>query len=173
MSTTPAFSPEYAASFRSHILQSLLQKELPVTCKVIAAVPDAKRDWKPEPKARSAWEVASHIATSDVWFLNGIADLTFPQGEERKVASKTPSELAAEYEKTFKAAADRVSKMTPQQLLTPVDFFGAFNMPAFAYLEFLLKHSVHHRAQLSTYLRPMGSKIPSIYGGSADEPWQG
>ena len=48
-----------------------------------------------------------------------------------------------------------------------------FNFPAFMYLSFVEKHSTHHRGQLSAYLRPMGSKVPSIYGGSADEPWQG
>jgi uncharacterized damage-inducible protein DinB len=40
------------------------------------------------------------------------------------------------------------------------------------YLQFMLMHLSHHRGQLSTYLRPMGSKVPSIYGGSADEPFQ-
>jgi uncharacterized damage-inducible protein DinB len=38
------------------------------------------------------------------------------------------------------------------------------------YVAFMSNHSIHHRGQLSTYLRPMGSKVPSIYGGSADEP---
>ena len=167
-----SYSPDYAASFRKHILGNLRNEELPVTCKVIAAVPDAKRDFKPEPLARSAWDIATHIASSDIWFLNGIADLKFSP-EQPTNSSNTSADLAKEYEKHFNAAAERVDKMTPEQLLTPIEFFGAFNLPAFAYLEFMLKHSVHHRAQLSTYLRPMGSKIPSIYGGSADEPWTG
>jgi uncharacterized damage-inducible protein DinB len=42
--------------------------------------------------------------------------------------------------------------------------------PAATYLGLLIKHSVHHRGQLSAYLRPMGGKVPAIYGGSADEP---
>ena len=45
--------------------------------------------------------------------------------------------------------------------------------PAIVYLNFALVHGVHHRGQLSGYLRPMGGKVPSIYGGSADETWQG
>jgi len=44
-------------------------------------------------------------------------------------------------------------------------------MPAVNYLTFVEKHSIHHRGQLATYLRPMGSKVPDIYGGSADEPF--
>jgi uncharacterized damage-inducible protein DinB len=57
-------------------------------------------------------------------------------------------------------------------LLTPVEFFGVFNLPAAFYLGFLNNHSIHHRGELATYLRPMGSKVPSIYGGSYDEPFQ-
>lgn len=48
--------------------------------------------------------------------------------------------------------------------------FAVFTLPAISYIGLMLSHSVHHRGQLSTYLRPMGSKIPRIYGGSADEP---
>jgi uncharacterized damage-inducible protein DinB len=47
-----------------------------------------------------------------------------------------------------------------------------FNLPAVLYLGFLNNHTIHHRGELSTYLRPMGSKVPSIYGGSYDEPFQ-
>jgi uncharacterized damage-inducible protein DinB len=46
-------------------------------------------------------------------------------------------------------------------------------MPAVQYLMFALVHMVHHRGQLASYIRPMGGKVPSIYGGSYDEPWQG
>ena len=41
-----------------------------------------------------------------------------------------------------------------------------FQLPAVAYVQFNLFHSIHHRGQLSTYLRPMGAKVPSIYGES-------
>jgi len=61
--------------------------------------------------------------------------------------------------------------LSPEQLLTPVQFF-TFNFPAAFYLAFLNNHSIHHRGELATYLRPMGSKVPAIYGGSFDEPFQ-
>jgi uncharacterized damage-inducible protein DinB len=63
--------------------------------------------------------------------------------------------------------------MTAEQLLTPVPFFGVMSLPVFQYLIMVNNHSTHHRGQLSTYLRPMRSKVPSIYGGSADEPFTG
>jgi uncharacterized damage-inducible protein DinB len=65
-----------------------------------------------------------------------------------------------------------VKAMTPEQLSTPVDFAGVFTLPVYMYLEFAKSHSIHHRGALAVYLRPMGAKVPSIYGGSYDEPWQ-
>jgi uncharacterized damage-inducible protein DinB len=47
-----------------------------------------------------------------------------------------------------------------------------FAYPAVVYLNFMITHAVHHRGWLCAYLRPMGAKAPSIYGGSSDEPWQ-
>jgi len=66
-----------------------------------------------------------------------------------------------------------VQAMTAEQLLTPVDFYGVMTAPVFRFLLFANNHSIHHRGQLAAYLRPMGSKVPSIYGGSADVPWPG
>jgi uncharacterized damage-inducible protein DinB len=48
--------------------------------------------------------------------------------------------------------------------------FYVFDYPLLVYVQFMLSHTIHHRGQLSVYLRPMGAKVPSIYGGSADEP---
>jgi uncharacterized damage-inducible protein DinB len=83
------------------------------------------------------------------------------------------ADLVNWYETNFMRAANRVRAMTPEQLATPVDFMGVFKMPAVFYLAFVNNHGVHHRGQLAAFLRPMGSKVPSIYGGSADEPWNG
>jgi uncharacterized damage-inducible protein DinB len=47
-----------------------------------------------------------------------------------------------------------------------------YNFPAVAYLSIMSRHSIHHRGQLAAYLRPMGGKVPNIYGGSADEPFE-
>ena len=76
------------------------------------------------------------------------------------------------YDENFKRGVARVAAMTAEQLMTPVSFFGVFNFPVVFYLGFLNNHSIHHRGELATYLRPMGSKVPSIYGGSYDEPFQ-
>ncbi|HYL13525.1 MAG TPA: DinB family protein [Terriglobales bacterium] len=165
-------TPEFVLSYREMILQSFAN-EVQVTKKVLAAIPDAKRDYRPDPHARTAWELAWHLAESDVDFLDGIADLKFSmEPVEKKDKPSTVAELVAWYENNVTRGMSRVRALTTQQLLTPVNFFGVFNLPTAFYLGFLNNHCIHHRGALATYLRPMGAKVPSIYGGSYDEPFQ-
>jgi len=164
-------TPEFAAGLRDIMLDGVL-RELETTKKVIAAIPDAKSDYRPDSNARTAWELAWHLAESDVQFLDGIADLNFNMESSTEADKpKTIGEIVDWYDRNFKRAAERVRSLTPEQLATPVEFLGMFNFPAVAYLGFLNNHSIHHRGQLAVYLRPMGAKVPSIYGGSYDEPF--
>jgi len=163
-------SPEFALAYRAMMLDGIL-REAECTKKVIAAVPDAQSHYKPDPHARTAKELAWHLANTDVQFLDGIADLNFAMNTpEHK--PQTSAEVMAWYDENLKRGVVRVAALTPEQLLTPINFFGVFNLPAVLYLGFLNNHSIHHRGELATYLRPMGSKVPSIYGGSYDEPFQ-
>jgi uncharacterized damage-inducible protein DinB len=150
-----------------------LKNEWQTTAKVIAAVPDGNRDYKPDPNGRSAWDLATHMAGADVWFLDGVlngkfADIT---GEEQPPAP-TAAGVAEWYSKEFPNRIERVLALPDDKLTQIIDFFG-MKMPAVQFMMFALVHMVHHRGQLSSYLRPMGGKVPSIYGGSYDEPWQG
>ena len=167
-----ALTPEFALAYRDIMLQNLTN-EAQTTKKILAAIPEAKRDFRPDPNARTAWELAWHLANTDVQFFDGIAQLKFdanpPQPKDKPAAI---SELASWYEKNFARGAEKVRAMKAEQLLTAIDFYGVFNLPAVLYLNFLNNHSIHHRGQLATYLRPMGGKVPSIYGGSFDEPWK-
>lgn len=168
----PNFTPEFATTYRAVTL-GRLERENPTTRRVIGNVPDAKRDYKPDPNARSAWDLANHLAQSDVWFLNSIADGNFEWTGDPPKPADTISGLEQWNETEFKKAAARVWSLTPEQLLKPVSFFGIMTMPAFLFLQFAQDHAVHHRGQLATYLRPMGAKVPDIYGGSFDEPFKG
>jgi uncharacterized damage-inducible protein DinB len=162
---------EFATTYRDMMLQGLAA-EVSTTKKVLAAVPNDKRDFRPDPHARTAWELAWHIANSDVQFLDGIADGEFKM-ESPADKPKTIAELLDWYDRNIARGTERVRAMTPEQLTRSINFLNAFNLPAFAYLGFLNNHMIHHRGAIATYLRPMGSKCPSIYGGSYDEPFQG
>jgi uncharacterized damage-inducible protein DinB len=163
----PALTPDFADFYRGMMLDGF-SREAGTTSKVLAAVPDAKKDYRPDPNARSAWELAWHLANTDVQFLNGIADMTFAMSNPAKKPA-TVSEMVSWYTENVKKESDRVKALSPEQLVTPVQFM-MFNFPVVFYLGFLNNHSIHHRGELATYLRPMGSKVPAIYGGSFDEP---
>lgn len=165
-------TPEFAAGLRDTMLQGLA-RESETTGKVLAAVLDGKRDYRPDPKSRTAWELAWHLAATDVQMLDEIADQKFAMEPRFKQEPKNVAELVKWYSENFKRAMGRVQAMTPAQLMQPVDFYGVFNQPVVFYIGFVNNHGIHHRGQLAAYLRPMGSKVPAIYGGSADEPWQG
>jgi len=150
-----------------------LENEMLIVKKVLAAVPDAKREYRPDPKARTAWELAWHLASSEVQLLDEIADHKLNMEARFKDEPKDIADLVFWYEKNFAHAMARVRAMTPEQLITPLTFLHDFNFPAVLYFGLVNNHSLHHRGQLAVYLRPMGSKVPSIHGKSADEPWKG
>ena len=170
--TQPSFTPEFAATF-THLILGRLDNETKATRRVIGNIPNDKRDYKPAPDSRSAWELAAHLATSDVWFLNSVADGSFVWTGDEKAPAKDIQGLVAWYDVEYAKALARVKALTPEQLLKPADFFGMMTAPVFLFLQFAQDHKVHHRGQLSTYLRPIGAKVPDIYGGSFDEPFQG
>ncbi|MBZ5647152.1 MAG: DinB family protein [Acidobacteriia bacterium] len=171
MSTaTPAVSTDFAVAYRDFMVESITQ-EMATTKKVLAAVLENKKDYRPDPKSRTAGELAWHIVQVEVQFLHEIADGAFSM-EERYKHPGTIAEMVKWYSKELPTAIERVKKMSPEQLNKVLDFYGAFKFPAYFFLSFVEKHSLHHRGQLAAYLRPLGSKVPSIYGGSADEPWE-
>jgi uncharacterized damage-inducible protein DinB len=167
---TSALTPEFVVVYRELIL-STIAAEMQTTKRVIAAIPEDRKGYKPDPKSKSAHELAWHIVTADVAILSMIAEMKIKETPPPPPPATIPAILKY-YEENLPPAIKRVRDMTPQQLLTPVPFFGILKEPVFQYLILVNNHSVHHRGQLATYLRPMGSKVPSIYGGSADEPFK-
>jgi uncharacterized damage-inducible protein DinB len=169
-------NPEHAKVL-ADFFANLLEQESSTTAKVIAAVPDDKRDYKPDAKSRSAWELATHLAVSDVWFIDSVLKGTFtfdPSAEQAAVGSfKTVQDVVDFYKREFPAKLRELRGLPVEKLTEVVDFFGVMQQPNANYLGIANNHSIHHRGQLAAYLRAMGSKVPSIYGGSADEPMTG
>lgn len=155
-----------------HFLMPQVTEEAQTTRRVIAAIPADKQDYKPAEKNMSAIELAKHLAISDVWFLESIlkASFVWDAGADAAPEMKNPADVVAFYDAALPPLVEKVNALSPEFLTQTVDFFGMVQMPLVGYLQFLIKHAVHHRGQLAAYLRPMGGKVPSIYGGSADEP---
>ena len=151
---------------------SSMDNEYKTTAAVIAAVPDSGHGYKPDPKSRTAWELATHIATSDVWFLDSIIAGAFnfsPEGEKQATTQfRTAQDVVTFYNREYPARLQQLRALPAEKLLQPVEFFGVMTAPNITYLSIANNHSVHHRGQLAAYLRAMGSKVPNIYGPSAD-----
>jgi uncharacterized damage-inducible protein DinB len=146
-----------------------LTAEHPVTKKVVAAIPADKVDFRPDGIMRSAIDLAWHIVASELRFLEAVASGAFDfTGAARPEQVRTPSEVVDWYAERFAKDVERLKGLSGDQLIKTIDFRGIFQFPAVIYVQIGLNHSIHHRGQLSTYLRPMGAKVPSIYGESYD-----
>lgn len=151
-------------------LHGWLQQESQTTRKVLAAVPNSNLDYCPDAKGMKGLALASHIATSEYAFLDGILKGNFVFDEASTHTS--PGEVVNFYdEQVIQGVISKLADLTPEQLAEPLEFY-VWKSPRVEFLQWAIVHSVHHRGQLSAYLRSMGGKVPSIYGGSADEPFQ-
>jgi uncharacterized damage-inducible protein DinB len=145
-----------------------LKNESQLTKKVIEAVPAEKAEYRPDPVSKTAMELVRHIAAADVRFADTVINGKFETGAVLPADLKTPVEIAAWYEKSYAERLEALSKLTSEQLMKIVDFRGMFQRPAVMFLMIGAHHTIHHRGQLSSYLRCMGAKVPSIYGESYD-----
>ncbi len=146
-----------------------LENEHRITKTVIGAIPAGKSDYRPDDISKSALELAWHIVGTEKRFMAAVAGGAFDYSPmPRPDTVKTPADLIAWYEQDFRSNLENLKGLSNEQLLKMVDFRGMFQLPAVMYLGFILHHTVHHRGQLSMYLRPMGAKVPAIYGESYD-----
>lgn len=146
-----------------------LTNEQPLTRRVIEAILPDKNEYKPDPFSRPALELAWHIVSAENRFIEAVCDGAFDLSPRPMPETiKTSSDVAAWYDREFAKNIARAKGLSGEQLTRIVDFRGIFKLPAVMFLNIGLNHSIHHRGQLSTYLRPMGSKVPSIYGESYD-----
>ena len=158
------------AKIVANFLIADFENEMQTTLRVILAVPNDQLNYQPDTKSKTGLGLVRHIALEDAWLLNCIANGAFtpPPDDSDACGIKSPSDAAARYKETVPAALDRVRAMTGKKLTTVIDLLGMVQAPGINFLAMALKHSVHHRGQLSTYLRPMGGKVPGIYGPTAD-----
>ena len=146
------------------------ENEMQTTQRVLEAVPSDHLDYQPDAKAKTGLGLLRHIALEDAWMLNCVANAEFttPPDDSDDCGIMNRADAGARYKDKVPAALDRVRSLSGEQLSKTVDLMGMIQAPAVNFLAMAVKHSVHHRGQLSTYLRPMGGAVPGIYGPSAD-----
>ena len=161
---------EQALFLLQDVYLGALKNESRITKKILEAVPADKCEYRPDPVSKTANELVRHIAAAENRFLetvvNGVFDVNAAVIPE---SVKTPQEVAGWYEARFARNFETLAKLNGEQLVKMVDFRGLFQRPAVSFVLLAMVHSIHHRGQLSSYLRCMGAKVPSIYGESYDD----
>ena len=145
--------------------------ELPAFVKVLKAVPQGKLDHRPDPKARTAGELAWVMAVEEA------ALLTLLDAGEVKWKDTPPpprvEDTVAAYQRDAAAVTERIERLDEagwqKKVRLLMDGSPAWEDTLANMVWGFLFDEIHHRGQLSTYLRPMGSKVPAIYGPSADD----
>ena len=161
------------------IAQSMLGEfdhEFAVLRKVLERVPEGKSDFKPHGKSMSLGRLAGHLAELPVW-LNmtlGTDELDFTKAEYKPYVMGARADLLALLDKNVAAARAVLAEATDQNMLSTWTLRNGatviFTLPKVAVIRsMVLNHMVHHRGQMSVYLRLNDVPVPSIYGPSADE----
>ena len=165
--------PQKTLTEKDMFLQTL-QRECQTTIKLLKAYPVSKADFKPHEKSRSAKELAWTFVLEQ-----GIADAALKGHIDFSKPMPPPpgsfGDVIAAFEKASRETDTKVSKATEEDLGRTVQFpIAPGKMGDLRRLDVLwttLMDQVHHRGQLSVYLRLAGAKVPSIYGPTADETW--
>ena len=141
-------------------------RESKTTSKVLSRIPEGS-EYRPDPKSRTAKEIAWQIVNEEKMIVDalekGAAEWASPP------APATMKELCAAYDAQSADIALRLQALPAARWAGTLEFFGK-QRPASPMAWSFLFDIVHHRGQITTYLRPMGSTVPQIYGPSADEP---
>lgn len=141
-------------------------KESETTRKVLSRIPEDS-DYRPDPKSRTAQEIAWQIVCEERMLIDALET-----GKAEWAPPPMPAKMKdvlAEYEKQRASIVERWTTLPSARWDGTLEFFGK-QRPASPMAWGFLFDIVHHRGQITTYLRPMGSTVPQIYGPSADEP---
>jgi uncharacterized damage-inducible protein DinB len=155
------------AEFLRDFYSTSFKTEHPITRRVIEAIPEDKADYRPNDVVKSAIDLAWHIVLAEHRFMGGLINGAFQFDSTRPESVVSAGhrvvvrrDVSARPRTDLDAARSRAPHNTRLR--------GSFQSPAIVFLQIGLHHTVHHRGQLSMYLRPMGAKVPSIYGESYD-----
>jgi uncharacterized damage-inducible protein DinB len=150
------------------------KQELSKFVNVLKAVPQGRLDYRPDPKARTAAELAWLLASEEASLVS-LLDTGVIEWKEQAPPARV-EEIVAAFEKSAAAVNERLARLDEAGWEKKGRFLMGGGPPWEDTIgEFVwgfLFDEIHHRGQLSTYLRPMGGKVPSIYGPSADDPGQ-
>ena len=150
-----------------------LQLEAGTTRKMLQRVPEGSLAWKPHEKSRSLGEIAAHIANIPGLFFAALDQDEFDR-HRYESTTDTVAEISDTFDKNIAAGIEVLKGRSDDWLLTPWRYkYGeqvVFEMPRLVVIRTTgLNHLIHHRGQLSVYLRLLNVPLPPVYGPTADE----
>lgn len=165
-----------AASSSARLLAEF-DREAASTRRILERVPDGKFDWKPHPKSMTLGGLANHVSGlmgfAPIVLQTESMDVAAPSGQPRPAAPTSARELVESFDRGVAASRAAIAAAGEQQLSHPWSLRNGetvlFNLPRDGVLRLQLSHMVHHRGQLSVYLRLNDVPVPGMYGPSADE----
>lgn len=154
-----------------------LKQESVLTKKILERVPMDRKDWKPDEKSMSVGRLATHIAETGRWASDivNIDDFDFTRDYKASVGvAGSTEELLQIFQTNFDNSIADLAKMSDEELGKPWTLRNGekvmYSLPKKAAIRgFAFSHMIHHRGQLSVYLRLLGVPVPGMYGPSADE----
>ena len=150
-----------------------LQIEAGTTRKMLERVPQASLTWRPHEKSRTLGEIAAHIANLPGLFIAALSQDEFDR-HDYKSAVETVSDILETFDQNVSRALEVLKTQSDERLLSSWRYkYGAqviFEMPRLVVIRTTaLNHLIHHRGQLSVYLRLLNIPLPPVYGPTADE----
>ena len=153
--------------------------EMNNTKRVLERVPEDKFGWKPHDKSGTMAWLATHVATLGQWATITLStdELDIAPKDGAQQAPPVPTnrkELLARFEEQSTAGRKAIAEASDADLMKPWTLIKGgerlFTMPKIAVLRgFVMNHMIHHRGQLTVYLRLVDAPVPALYGPSADE----
>lgn len=160
------------------IAQTLLpefDQEMATTRRLLERVPSDKGEWKPHPKSFALGHLAQLVSSMPGWLTNIVQETALDLGTAAPYTFEKTETLVQRFDQNVKdaraaiaAASDADFGITWSLKRGDQVFFGA---PRAVVVRQTINHLVHHRGQLTVYLRLIDVPIPSIYGPTADEGW--
>jgi uncharacterized damage-inducible protein DinB len=164
------------------ILDALLPEfdhEMATTRRVLERVPEARFAWKPHEKSMSLGELAGHLANIPNWCTITLKGTSLDLATlERNQPPATAAALLKGFDERTATARERLAAATDPEFMVPWTLKHGdqefFTMPRISVLRtFVMNHAIHHRGQLTVYLRLNNVPVPAVYGPTADEPQGG